>query len=162
MEQRDIKNLTDKAFLRLILTSIISILACIICLCSTTWAWFSESSLSNNNALKSANTCLATITLVDDNGQELVDLERGVKLSKDVVYTLTLSLPKDSASGYCVIKTQQSSYNTEYILHHNQDSPVTLTFTVVVLNTQTVKFSVRWGVYSGQIDLANGGQLIVQ
>lgn len=161
MRQRNTDNLTDKAFLRLIVTSIIGILACIVCLCSTTWAWFSDSAPSNNNAIKAADACLATLTLVDDNGQELVDLENGVELNKDVVYTLTLSLPKDSASGYCVITTELDTFNTEYVLRHDQDDPVTLTFTVVALNTQTVKFSVHWGVYSGQIDLNNGQQLVI-
>ena len=43
MKKQNNEKLSDKAFARLALTSILGILVCIICLCSTTYAWFTGS-----------------------------------------------------------------------------------------------------------------------
>lgn len=101
-EKKNIK-LTDKSFLRLFVTSILAIAICIICLCSSTWAWFTQSITGAGNELKAADTCLISISVVDENGTELTDLENGVDLTAGVRYTVTISLPKDSASGYYII-----------------------------------------------------------
>jgi len=49
MEQQNKEKLSDKAFARLSVTSILGILVCIICLCSTTYAWFSGSAQVDSN-----------------------------------------------------------------------------------------------------------------
>ncbi len=49
MEQQNNRKLSDKVFARLALTSILGILVCIICLCSTTYAWFTGSVQVDSN-----------------------------------------------------------------------------------------------------------------
>ena len=66
MEQQNNEKLSDKAFARLALTSILGILVCIICLCSTTYAWFTGSVQVNNNTLKAADTCLLSVSVYKD------------------------------------------------------------------------------------------------
>ena len=90
--------LTDKAFSRLVLTSVLAIIVCIVCLCSTTYAWFTDSAPSNENEIKMAETFDLTVTVTKD-GTPLADIENGVELEAGVVYTVTLSLPAGSASG---------------------------------------------------------------
>ena len=55
MKKQNNEKLSDKAFARLVLTSILGILVCIICLCSTTYAWFSGSVQVDSNTLKAAS-----------------------------------------------------------------------------------------------------------
>ena len=101
--------LTDKSFLRLFVTSLLAIAICIICLCSSTWAWFTQSITGGGNEIKAADTCLISISIVDENGVELTDLENGIDLVAGMRYTVTISLPKDSASGYYIIQTLGAS-----------------------------------------------------
>ena len=49
MKKQNNEKLSDKAFARLALTSILGILVCIICLCSTTYAWFTGSAQVDSN-----------------------------------------------------------------------------------------------------------------
>ena len=147
--------LTDKAFLRLVISSAIGILLCLVCLCSTTWAWFSSGLTFEDNQIKSADQCLLTVT-VEDTSTELADIENGVELQEGVTYTVTLTLPKDSASGYCLIATELDNFYSDYIARHNQDEPKTLNFSLTVGKAQTVKFISRWGIYAGEPDVQNG------
>lgn len=148
------EKITDKAFSRLLVTSVLGILVCIACLCSTTWAWFTGSAGSTENEIKTASECLLTVT-VTDSGETLADVENGVSLEEGVTYTVTLALPADSASGYCLIETAKRSYYTEYIARH-ESGVETRTFTLTVEETQRVTFTTRWGIYSCDCDVVGG------
>ena len=152
----DEKKLTDKAFSRSIITSILGIIICLACLCSTTWAWFTDSVEYVGNTVK-AGECHLTITLKDENGVELTDISQGVDLEKDVTYTVTLTLPNSSTSGYCVIETASKIYFSDYLLYHNNTEDTVITFYVVAeSDMQGVKFIKRWGIFSNSPDvLAN-------
>ena len=158
LEQQNKKHpdkLTDKAFLRLAVTSVLAILFCIICLCSTTFAWFSDSAPSAGNEIKTANDCKLEVTVVNKNsGEALQNIENGVELVKGESYEVTLSLPGNTASGYCVIKTADGAeYYTDYILRHEGATPVEYSFILSVEETQTVSFTPRWGIFSRESDL---------
>ena len=68
MEKQNNKTdkLTDKAFSRLVITSVIGILVCIACLCSTTFAWFTGATESNTNTVISGNFDLIRPVVVFD------------------------------------------------------------------------------------------------
>ena len=66
MEQQNTEKLSDKAFARLALTSILGILVCIICLCSTTYAWFTGSVRVKGNKFKAADMCLISVSVYKD------------------------------------------------------------------------------------------------
>ncbi len=148
--------LTDKAFSRLALMSILGILICIVCLCSTTWAWFTDSIPSKGNSIKVADECLLSVTVTDENGTALEDLEAGVQLEQGKTYIVTLSLPRDSASGYCLIKASGQSYYTDYIVRHENDEAQTVSFALTVAESQTVEFEPRWGIYAKESDVIDG------
>ncbi len=157
MNNIDEKKLTDKAFSHAIISSLIAIFICLICLCSSTWAWFTDSVEFGGGTLK-AGECLLEIKVQDELGTEIEDIDSGVALNAGI-YTVTLTLPKDSTSGYCIIETETTSYYSDYILHHDNDTPMVVTFYVDVKSSQTVKFVERWGVYSGDIDVEDNGTL---
>lgn len=149
--------MTDKAFTRMIATSIAGVVLSLICLCSTTFAWFTDSVPSGNNVIKTSE-CLLTIT-VADSGEQLANIENGVALQSGVEYTVTLTLPKDSSSGYCRMETSTGKYYSETLARHTTDVDTVVTYTVTVESDMTVKFITGWGTYSGEPDVTNGGTI---
>lgn len=157
-KQQNKEKLSDRAFARLILTSFLSIAMCIICLCSTTWAWFSESVPSSNNEIKTAGECQLSVSVKEDgeNETQLDNIENGVELKEGASYTVTLSLPKGSASGYCIISTDTQKYYTDFIKRHDDEQAKMITFTLTVATTKKVYFTTHWGIYSGECSVQNG------
>lgn len=154
---------SDKAFNRLIFTSVLSIVLCLFLLCSTTYAWFVDDVTQSGNELKTAEECLLSITVTNTvTGQELENIEIGVTLEANVPYEVTLSLPKDSSSGYCIVAVGANQYFSDYLTRHTSDTPKTLTFTVLCEDTfNEVTFKNHWGIYSRQGDV-EGGVLTVK
>jgi len=159
--------LTDKAFVRLVATSILGILVCIICRCSTTGAWFGDTIPNTGNEIKTADACHLSVTVtggtltasLDGEITATVGSAVAVELKSDTEYTVTLTLPKDSASGYCLIEAFGKQLYTDYILRHESETPVSITFTLKVSNDTSVTFTPRWGIYSGDVNVKNGETL---
>ena len=160
MNNTDEKKLTDKAFSHAIISSIVGIVVCLICLCSSTWAWFTDSVEIAGGTIK-AGECLLEIDVTNEIGEEMQDVENGITLNANETYTVTLTLPKDSTSGYCKIVTDMKSYYSDYILYHDSDTPVVVTFRVQAESTQQVKFVKCWGVYSCTTDVTVGETLVL-
>ena len=146
--------MADKAFYRLIFTSFLAIFVCIICLCSSTFAWFYDSAPSTGNTLQAMGDCLLEIR-VEQSGEPLSGIESGVELEQGKTYRVTLSLPQDSASGYCVIVAETGEFYTPYIAHHDNAIAETVSFELIVGTTQTVRFESRWGIYSRDCDVVD-------
>ena len=160
MEQQNnnTKKLTDKAFSRLLFTSILGILFCIVCLCSSSYAWFTGSVSGDGNEIKTAAECLLEVTVSKD-GVAIDGIEEGVNLEAGE-YEVTLSLPGDTASGYCLIKAGGANYYSDYILRHSGDEPQTKSFILKVETEQTVTFTNRWGIYATDSHVVDGVMLI--
>ena len=151
-------NKSDKAFNRLVFTSVLSIILCLMLLCSTTYAWFTDDLTHTGNEIKTAEKCLLSVTVVDSvTGLELENIENGVTLEANVPYEVTISLPKDSASGYCVVSVGANQFFSDYLVRHTEDTAKTLTFTVLCEDTfADVTFKSHWGIYSRQGDVVDG------
>ena len=163
MKKQNNEKLSDKAFARLVLTSILGILVCIICLCSTTYAWFTGSVQVNNNTLKAADACLISVSVYKDGAEgalATVNTENSATLECEGTYTVTLTLPKESASGYLIITANGQDYYSDY-LQRNDNTDQTLTFTLNVKAAKTVTFTARWGIYSGDCHVKNGETLTI-
>ena len=150
--------LTDKAFTRLFITSILGIVICLVCLCSTTWAWFSTDVSSSENVIQSGEGKLAVI--VTKEQVEIKNVDKGVELEAGD-YVVKMTLPKDSASGYCEIYVGGDVYRSPYILR-SKDTEQTLTFGITLTEKTALSVKTRWGIYSdGEADVAAGGTLIL-
>jgi len=156
--------LTDKAFSRFALTSLISILVCIICLSATTYAWFTGSAQSGSNTVKASSECLLAVTVTEDSSDVVVaTVYSGSPKEVDAMqgrFAITLTLPKDSASGYLIITSGERKYYSE-CLKRNAEAEQTLTFYLNVSEAQDVTFTVRWGIHSGDPDVLLGGELSI-
>ena len=134
---------------------------CIVSLCASTWAWFTTTVPSNNNVIKSAQ-CLLTVSVADGGEVVTLDEHGNATLTENVDYEVTLTLPKNSSSGYVIIKTSQNSYYTVGLISHKNDEPEIVKFTVKTNTTMQVGFIIHWGIYSGEADVENNGTLILE
>lgn len=167
--------LTDKTFIRLIVTSILAITICIVCLCSSTWAWFNTSVSGGGNEIKAAGECLLEISvaervevgdnvtyipLTDAQGIEITDYTVGVQLVTGKTYTVTLNLPDGAtSSGYCLITVGGTAYNSEYI--YREDAPKQIYFNLTVTEDKIVSFTPRWGIFLDEPFVKHGETAIL-
>ena len=156
------EKLTDKAFSRLMITSVLGILICITCLCSATWAWFSADTASNSNTLGSGKFGLS-VTVADENGAP-VDVSESptgtsaCTLTEAGLYTVTLTATADTtvSKGFCVIKVNSNTYRTDALMLEETN---TFTFTLDAKEPDlTVIFSPAWGL-PAEISVTTGETL---
>lgn len=161
MEQQNMKKLSDKALIRLIITSVLGILLCIVFLCSTSYAWFTESVEGKNNSIKTAGECLLTAT-VSQGGEEIIKItaDESGKTINDMngEYSVSLTLPRESSSGYLIISVDGENYYSEY-LKRNETQDQSLNFTITVNTPKSIKFTTHWGIYAEDCHVSNGENL---
>ena len=157
MEQQNTihEPISDKAFLRVVLTSGLAIFICIVCLCALTYAWYAEGLSRYDGKLAMDKNCLLEVEVSCD-GTLLEDIESGVKLNAGATYMVTLKLPSDSASGYCLISSEEDTYYTDYIIRHTEEDAKTVSFELTVEETQVVAFTPRVGIYNLDSDVVDG------
>ena len=157
------EKLTDKAFIRLAVTSFLAVLLCITCLCGASWAWFTGSISSGNNEIKTSN-CELTVIVNDDTATELatvtLDSEATLHLSAGN-YTVVMTLPEGSASGYSLITVNGMKYYTEALIGDAEAGEQTLEFNLTLESERDVTVTAHWGIYSGTTSVSNLGTLII-
>lgn len=157
------EKLTEQAFSSGIITSVLSIVLCIAALCSTSWAWFTGSTESGNNEITTAQSFTLELILEDGTSQRVDIINDKATLVAGQTYTVTISLPKDSASGYLVMTDKKgTSYRSEYIMRHENATAETVTFYLTVDETQDVSFMKHWGIYTDAPSVENGETLEIK
>ena len=157
------EKLTEQAFSSGIITSVLSIVLCIAALCSTSWAWFTGSTESGNNEITTAQSFTLELILEDGTSQRVDIVNDKATLVAGQTYTVTISLPKDSASGYLVMTDKKgTSYRSEYIMRHENDTAETVTFYLTVDENQDVSFIKHWGIYTDAPSVENGETLEIK
>ena len=168
--------LTDKAFSRMMLISILGIVISVLSLCSVTWAWFSQEITSTSNTIKAgyyeANIAVSSVTYsvmaVDDGEPVTVRSESFIAADMSehgfYKYTFDANSPYEvripysgnGANGYCKIYVE----GLETPVYANIKSvDGEFDFTVMLSKTATVRFELRWGTYSGADAVVDGGSL---
>ena len=119
---------------------------------------------AKGNKFKAADTCLISVSVYKDGTEgslATVDTVNAATLEcEEGTYTVTLTLPKESASGYLVVTVDGQEYYSDY-LQRNDNTDQTLTFTLNMKAAKTVTFAARWGIYSGECHVKNGETLTV-
>jgi hypothetical protein len=89
----------------------------------------------DNNTFKAADACLLSVSVYKDGAEgslATVDTVNAATLEcEEGTYTVTLTLPKESASGYLVVTVDGQEYYSDY-LQRNDNTDQTLTFTLNV------------------------------
>lgn len=152
MEKENIttEKLTDKAFSRMMTTSILCILLCIFCLCSATWALFTAEISYDKNELTTGNFDLI-LTVTDDVGTEIAVIDSissnsRVTFTSGKTYRITLKMTENTTivKGFCTIKFRDRVYHTDLIRADESDPFV---FYLTVTDTDaTLNFTPSWGI----------------
>ncbi len=159
-QQHNEEKSADKAFNQSFTVSVISILLCIVALCSTSWAWFSGSVTSGGNEISAASCDVQAIFTyaVTDGIEELAANADGTyTLAQGVTYTVTVSAEGTARSSYCILTVDGQHYFTQQVdtAAPNNVISFTLTFTE---EDKVITFSPLWGTSSRtERDLHNGG-----
>lgn len=149
-QQNNANKLTDKAFSRLMMTSVLGILLCITCLCSATWAWFNADVSADQNTLQSGRFGLE-VSILDPSSASVAVVSRSngssvCTLGDAGLYTVTLKMTEDTtvSKGFCAIETDGERYRTASILV-GETNPFTFTFEAKKAN-MTLIFAPAWGI----------------
>ena len=163
------EKITEKAFMQGLVMSVIGILACIISLCSITYAWFSGSVSSGNNVLKAGSFDLTIEAKVGTTDIDLETIDGVCKYTfAPGTYTVTLTVTDNStAKGYCIIKAGDNQYitgkmgNTQASTQSASAETETLikeyAFTLEVTGTTSVEieFHPIWGIPASNVGYSN-------
>ena len=145
-QNKNTDKLTDKAFSRMMLTSVLGILVCLVCLCSATWAWFTADVASSNNTLMSGSFDLE-VSVNDVKLERSTDRANVHTFEKAGLYTVTLKMTEDTTvtKGYCVITVNGKPYKTASINNVDGTNPFKFMLDVEE-DGMTVKFTSAWGI----------------
>lgn len=106
---------------RLLAPSVAGLLACVVCLCATSWAWFSASVTAAATTIRTASYTVeisvspdATVTPVN-NGAFKIALAAGDN-------TITLTPTGNATKGYCLVEYNGTTYCTDQLV--NREEPL--------------------------------------
>lgn len=138
--------ITEKVFSQSILASVMSILLCLVALCSMTYAWFSEDVTSSSNTIKTGN-CTVTVSVMNEETKidPKADTSDIYSFEADESYQITISATGSATSSYCVFVIGGKEYYTEQISTRNTDN--TISFTLTFDAPTEVEIITRWGTY---------------
>ena len=136
------EKLTEKAFTQSIAVSVISILVCVVALCSVTWAWFSSEISSPSSDIKSAY-CDVNVTVVSEDSK-LESIGGKYSFLKDKAYKIQISATGTAETAYCILKIDGVDYYTAQI-----PTQTSIEFTLQFDAEATeVEIITRWGISS--------------
>ena len=149
------KKITDKAFSQNIIISVAGILLSIIMLCSSTYAWFTASVMSDTNKVESGHFSIdvaSVVPVVNGVKGDAVAPTSGVYNLNEGTYMITLTpTAASTVKGYCLIAANGAEYCTDVIVNattatdeYNANSP--FVFYVTVLAPTTLAIESRWGI----------------
>ena len=168
------ERITEKAFSQSLLISTISILLCIVALCSMTYAWFSTENNSGNNLLQSGHFGLSvSVVAQTDGATDAASVEIAVTEGDDGTsqcvlphagtYTVTLSMTEETTvtKGYCSVSVNNETFKTDLVSKDPTLGVEPFSFTVVTDAENTVlTFQPKWGI-PAESDIAHTAELVL-
>ena len=147
------EKITDKAFNRVLVTSILGILMCMVFLCSSTWAWFKDDVTNNKNVIESASYSIVSIVKLDGTTEEITETEKNTYALTAGTYAVTLNKDGDAKYGYIVISTDK---NHKLYTETMDDVKTSFTYILEISEETIVNFKPHLGLYSGTADVVSG------
>ena len=163
------EKVSDKAFLRIMLSSIFGILICGICLAGLTWAWFTSSISSTANTITAAKFTVnisvieketnTPLTPTEENGAYIYALDTGK------TYTVTVKASGSATTGYCKVELKLSDNNIktyrtiQLYPAGGQGKPQSVDFTVNAQQGLKLTIIPQWGTFgttTGESLIGNG------
>ena len=148
------EKITEKAFSQSLIISVVSILLCLVTLCSMTYAWFTTETTSSSNTLTSGSFDITVSVKAQDDTLVTPTADGKYILTSADEYTVTLE-PAQTATvkGYCIVNINGENKKTGVILDDEMVDDIYTTatapfeFTIVTeKNNTVVTFESHWGV----------------
>ena len=138
---------------RALAPSVLGIVLCAVCLCGTTWAWFTASTSVDVAAISTAKFLVTQkVGGSTTEGGPIDQAEWTLNAGSNVV-TLT---PTGTATGYCTIEFDGQTYNTGNLINTGNADDDSFTFTVNATQDQKMVIKEHWGNFSGTVNLNSG------
>jgi len=132
------EKVTEKHLYRVLISSICCIVLCMVCLVSTTWAWYTTTIVSEGNVIE-IGTFRVDVTV--DPAVEASTNSDGYVLAPGA-YKITIQNTGDT-DGYCIVQLGDERYETDTI---GKDTAVSFSVTVYnSLESVTVMVFPKWG-----------------
>lgn len=134
---------------RLLAPSVAGLLACVVCLCATSWAWFSASVTAAATTIRTASyTVSVTVRQGENEPVPVIASENGefsIDLTTGETYTIKLTPTGNATKGYCLVEYNGTTYCTDQLV--NREEP--LQFTVHAAQDESLTITPIWGTYTG-------------
>lgn len=137
------EKVTEKIFLRAMISSVLGIILCTVCLAGMTWAWFSDSVTSHSSNITSARFSVK-VTVNKGTGNTEIPLTDGkYKLEQSSEkYKVTLKATGSASTVYCKVNINEVIYTVQLNPNSNND---TFIFEIDCSGTSaTVTFTPTW------------------
>ena len=144
--------LTDKAFTQSIAVSVISILVCVVALCSVTWAWFSEDVTSSSNTIKTGD-CTVTVSVMNETTEIPLNATGTYTFEAGKSYQITITSTGSAESSYCKLVIGGQDFYTEQVSTSEPNNRIS--FTLAFDAPTEVEIITSWGTYHIPNDARN-------
>ena len=154
---------SDKEFTRIMISSVLGIMLCVICLAGLTWAWFSGSVSSAANNITAASFNIQIDVKVKGTETPVPrTVENGIysfSLENNKAYDVKITADGTATTGYCRVSLGENRYHTIQIFNISDESrsgsllstdrPQEINFTVnATESTLLLKIVPQWGSYA--------------
>lgn len=153
---------SDKEFTRIMISSVLGIMLCVICLAGLTWAWFSGSVSSAANNITAASFNIQIDVKVKGTETPVPrTVENGIysfSLENNKAYDVKITADGTATTGYCEVLFGKNVYHTIQIFNISDESnsgsilstdrPQEITFTVNATDSTLLKIVPQWGSYA--------------
>jgi len=147
---------TDENIMRLVLPSVLGIILCMVCLCGTTWAWFSGVMATGTATVQAARYTVEAEVEGAAAGKIEQNADGSYALLAEDIYTVRLTVggTAEHTAGYCKVTLAGEDYYTGPMRQGDA-----LSFTVS--NTGgSLSVLGLWGTYSGEVTLKDGDAIV--
>lgn len=150
------EKVSDKAFLRIMLSSVFGILLCGICLAGLTWAWFTSSISSAANTITAAKFMVNISVIEKVTNTPLTPIEEnggykyvGLTAGKNYTVTVTADESATATTGYCTVELGSNTYHTIQLYPAGgEGKPQSVEFSVSVSDGSHLAITPQWGTYA--------------
>ena len=137
------EKVTEKIFLRAMISSVLGIILCTVCLAGMTWAWFSDSVTSHSSNITSASFSVKVTVNKGIDNTEILLTDGKYKLEQSSEkYKVTLKATGSASTVYCKVNINEVIYTAQLNPNSNND---TFIFEIDCSGTSaTVTFTPTW------------------
>lgn len=147
------EKVSDRFLSRIMLSSVLGMLICGICLVELTWAWFSSSVTSAANNITAANFSVQIVFM--QNGSVIEPaIENGSYKLNSGDYTVTVKADGSATTGYCKVDLKLSvnsinTYHTVQLYPAGEDGkPQSVEFTINASDGSYLIITPQWGTFA--------------